>query len=115
MVKSRKDLYEMMVIFKPLLPDDVRKEIHNSISELCEKLGGKVEDIDAWGKRYLSYKIGPNQEGYYILYVLSLPAAGIKEIKKQMDLKQEILRHLIVKVDEQEIQRKSIKKKEINF
>jgi small subunit ribosomal protein S6 len=113
MAKSENGLYEMMVIFKPLLPDDVRKEIHTSITDLCEKLKGKVEDTDIWGKRYLAYKVAGHQEGYYILYTLALPSEAVEEIKKQMDLKQEIIRYLLVKVDEEEVQRKSIKKKEM--
>lgn len=113
MTKFRNDLYEMMVVFKPLLPDDVRKDIHTSIIDLCKKLKGKVEDTDIWGKRYLSYKIANHQEGYYILYTLSLPSASIGELKKQMDLKQEIIRYLLVKVNEDEVQKKSIKKKEM--
>ena len=115
MTKSRNDVYEMMVIFKPLLPDDIRKDIHTSISELCEKLDGKIEDTDIWGKRYLAYKIASQQEGYYILYTLSLPSSSLSEFKKQMDLKQEIIRYLLVKVDEDEIGAKSIKKKEMEI
>jgi small subunit ribosomal protein S6 len=113
MAKSRGDLYEMMVIFKPLLPDDIRKDIHSNIMDLCKKLDGKVEDTDIWGKRYLAYKIASHQEGYYILYTLSLPARAITEFKKQMDLKQEIIRYLFVKIDEDEMKKRGIKKKEM--
>jgi len=113
MAKSRDDLYEMMVIFKPLLPDDIRKEIHGDITDLCKKLGGKVEDTDIWGKRYLAYKIASHQEGYYILYTLSLPSSAISEFRKQMDLKQEIIRYLLVNVDEDEVKKRGIKKKEM--
>ena len=113
MTKSKDDLYEMMIILKPLLPDDARKEIHKSITDLCEKLKGKAEDTDIWGKRYLSYKISGHQEGYYILYTLSLPSSSVKEFRRQMDLKQEILRYLLVKVDGDEVQKVGIKKKEM--
>lgn len=114
MGKSKNDLYEMMVMFKPLLPEEIRKEIHTSITALCEKLDGKVEDTDIWGKRYLAYKISVHQEGYYILYTLRMPSSGLSEFKKQMDLKQEIIRYLLVKVDEDEAKRRGIKKKEMD-
>jgi ribosomal protein S6 len=45
--------YEMMIVLKPLLPDDVRKEVHKNFINLLKKLKGKVVDIDVWGKRYL--------------------------------------------------------------
>ena len=113
MAKSRNDLYEMMIILKSLLPDDARQDIHKSIMALCEKLGGKVEDTDIWGKRYLAYNIEKNQEGYYILYTLSLPSSVVKGFQKEMSLHQEIIRYLLVKVDEDEVQKKGIKKKEM--
>ncbi len=113
MAKLKNDLYEMMIILKSLLPDDARQDVHKSIMSLCEKLEGKVEDTDIWGKRYLAYKIENNQEGYYILYTLSLPSSSVKEFQKQMDLQQEVVRYLLVKVDEDEVQKKGIKKKEM--
>ena len=113
MAKSRNDLYEMMVIFKPLLPDDIRQEVHSDITNLCKKLEGKVEDTDIWGKRYLAYKISVHQEGYYILYTLSLPSSAISEFKKQIDLKQEIIRYLLVNIDESEMKKRGVKKKEM--
>ncbi len=113
MAKKKSDLYEMMIILKSLLPDDARQEIHKSITSLCKKLDGKVEDTDIWGKRYLAYKISNHQEGYYILYTLSLPSSSVKEFQKQVDLQQEIIRYLLVKIDEDEVQKKGIKKKEM--
>ncbi len=115
MAKSKTDLYEMMIVLKPLLPDDARKEVHKAITDLCTKLGGNIEDTDIWGKRYLAYKIQNHQEGYYILYILHLPSEGMKEFKRQMDLQQEIIRYLLVKVDQDEVQKKGIKKKEMEL
>jgi small subunit ribosomal protein S6 len=103
-----------MVILKPLLPDDARKAFHKSFTDLCAELKGTVEDTDIWGKRYLAYKISVYQEGYYILYTFSLPSDALKEFKRQMDLKQEIIRYLLVNVDEKDIQKKSIKKKQMD-
>lgn len=114
MKNSKNNFYEVMVILKPLLPDDARKAFHKSVMDLCLKLDGKVEDTDIWGKRYLAYKISVYQEGYYILYTIALPSSSLKEFKRQMDLKQEIIRYLLVKIDEGDIQRKSIKKKQMD-
>ena len=103
--------YEMMVALKPLLPDDVRKSVHKSIQELATELGGSVDDSDVWGKRYLAYKIQGHNEGYYIVYLLSLPTPGLKELKRQMELKQEILRYMIVRINRPEEIGSSLKKK----
>jgi len=113
MKKSKNLLYEMMVIVKPLLPDEIRKVVHESIVNLCKELGGEVRDVDVWGKRYLAYKIKSHEEGYYLVYMLSLPPESLGELKKRMDLKQEALRYLLVRADESELHKKNIKKKDM--
>ena len=103
--------YEMMVALKPLLPDDVRKSVHKGIQQLATDLGGSVDDSDVWGKRYLAYKIQGHNEGYYIVYLLSLPTEALKELKRQMELKQEIWRYMVVRVNRPEEIGSSLKKK----
>ncbi len=109
--KNKKVYYEMMVILKPLLPDDIRKIIHQSIVKLCKDLEGEVKDVDVWGKRYLAYKIATHNEGYYLVYTISLPTKSMKEFKRQIDLKQEILRYLLTKVESEELVGRGMKKK----
>lgn len=106
--------YELMVALKPLLPDDVRKALHKEFLKLVTDLGGEVVDIDVWGKRYLAYDIKGHNEGYYIVYNFKITADKIAEMKRQFELKQEVLRYIIVEVKHPELIGKSIKKKEID-
>ena len=105
--------YELMVALKPLLPDDLRKSIHKEFMELMSKDGGEVLDVDVWGKRYLSYKIEGHNEGYYIVYNFKHTPKNINEMKMLLQLKQEILRFMIIEVDNPALVGKGIKKKEI--
>lgn len=105
----------MMVALKPLLPDDLRKEIHKEFVDMVKKDGGEVLDVDVWGKRYLAYKIKGHNEGYYIVYNFKISPSEIAEIKRQMQLKQEILRFMIVEVEDTGKIGKGIKKKELNI
>ncbi|GAB4163652.1 MAG: 30S ribosomal protein S6 [Candidatus Dojkabacteria bacterium] len=106
--------YELVIVLKPLLPDDVRKAIHKGIMELATSNGGSVEDTDVWGKRYLAYNIKGHNEGYYIVYGLKLDPASIMEIRRQLELKQEILRYMLVKIEHKEELGQAFKKKEIS-
>lgn len=112
---AKKQTYELMVMLKPLLPDDVRKAIHKSVFDLTEELDGKVVDTDVWGKRYLAYKIEGHNEGYYILYQLEMPSSSIKEMRRQLELKQEVLRYMVVRIDKPEELGSSLKKKEMEL
>lgn len=105
--------YELMVALKPLLPDDVRKALHKDFLSLFNQLGGEVVDVDVWGKRYLAYEIKGHNEAYYIVYNFKMSADQIAEMKRKFELKQEILRYMIVEVEHPELIGKTIKKKEI--
>jgi len=107
--------YEMMVALKPLLPDDLRKELHKEFVDMVQQDGGEILDVDVWGKRYLAYKIKGHNEGYYIIYNFKVSPDKIAEIKRQMQLKQEILRFMIVEVEDTGKIGTGIKKKEINI
>ena len=115
--KEVKDLknYEMMVVLKPLLPDDVRKEVHKNFVDLLSELGGELVDIDVWGKRYLAYNIKGHDEGYYIVYNFKSPATAIAELRRKIELVQEILRYMIVEAEHPEEIGNKIKKKEMNL
>lgn len=113
-VKSLKN-YELMVVLKPLLPDDFRKEIHKEFVNMVKNFGGEVLDVDVWGKRYLAYKIKGHNEGYYIVYDFKVFPENISEIKRKMQLKQEVLRFMIVNIEDPSTIGKSIKKKELEI
>ena len=113
-VKELKN-YEMMVVLKPLLPDDVRKEVHKNFVDLLKKLGGEVVDVDVWGKRYLAYDIKGHNEAYYMVYSFTEYPENIIEIKRQFKLKAEVLRFLIIEMDDTSKIGKGIKKKELEI
>ena len=117
LVKKVKKLknYEMIVALKPLLPDDLRKEIHKEFVDMVKNGGGELLDVDVWGKRYLSYKIKGHNEGYYIVYDFKIYPDAVSEIKRQMQLKQEILRFMIVEIEDTSKIGKTIKKKELEI
>lgn len=105
----------MAVALKPLLPDDVRKAIHKEFVDLLKGKTGEVLDVDVWGKRYLAYKINGHNEGYYIIYTFTTEPSNISEVKRQMELKQEVLRYMVVEVEDVDEVGKKIKKKEIEI
>ncbi|MBN1618778.1 30S ribosomal protein S6 [Candidatus Dojkabacteria bacterium] len=104
-----------MVIFKPLLPDDVRKNAHTIILDAVKKLGGDVVGADVWGKRYLSYPIKKHEEGYYIVYELKIPSSGLSEIEVALSRITEVLRYLITRINSPEEKGKNLNKKVIDI
>lgn len=91
--------YEFMGIVKPFLPEDVRKDLILDIKKNVEDAGGEVEKEDLWGKRHLSYKIKGHEEGYYVLYEFEIPQEKVKEIEKEWQMMNDLLRYILIKRD----------------
>jgi len=91
--------YELMVIIKPLLPEDIKSKVLKNMEEFLSKNSGKIEKTDIWGKRHLAYKIKGHEEGYYIVMNLELDASKVKDFEKYLKLQNDILRYLLIRED----------------
>jgi small subunit ribosomal protein S6 len=91
--------YELMVLFKPLLPEEDKESVQEGVRKFVGKYKGKVLETDVWGKRHLAYEINGLNEGYYIIYKVELPAKAADSIDKEFKLIPDILRHLLIKED----------------
>ncbi len=91
------NMYEMVVIFKPFLPDKVRTEADEKVGKIITETGGNITTLDIWGKRYLAYKMEGHVEGYYVMYQFKTVGSGIDHIKKHLNRHQEIMKYLIIR------------------
>lgn len=103
--------YEMVVVFKPFLPDKVRNEADAKVEQIIVDAKGSVSLRDIWGKRYLAYELDKHVEGYYVMYQFEAPGASVDGIKKLMNRHQEILRFLVIKKDIKDVSTSKIKVK----
>lgn len=103
--------YEMVVVFKPFLPDKVRSEADARIEKIITDAKGSVTVRDIWGKRYLAYEIDGHDEGYYVMYQFEAPGENMDEVKKLMNRHAEILRFLVLKKNTSENEEVKIKVK----
>lgn len=91
--------YELMVIIKPLLPEDIKSKVLARIEKLVKKSKGEIEKTDIWGKRHLAYPIKKHEEGYYVVLDIQMPQSSTKEFEKDLKLQNDILRHLLLRED----------------
>lgn len=92
--------YEVMYVVDAALEDSARSELINRFAELVAKNGGEVERIDEWGKRRLAYAINDKPEGYYVLVTFKGPSELPREIERNMGISEDVLRCLIIKLEE---------------
>ena len=91
--------YEVMYVIDPALEDSARIELNNRFSDLVKKNGGEVDRVDEWGKRRLAYAIQYKTEGYYVLMYIKAPAELPREIERNMQISDSILRYLTVRYE----------------
>lgn len=109
--------YETTFIVDSLLQEDQINAAIERTKNFLEKNGGKIKNIDRWGKRRLAYEIAKKQYGYYIYIRFQSEGSLIKELEHNYKLDDAVLRHLTVLVPkamlkEEEKQKKLPKKKE---
>jgi small subunit ribosomal protein S6 len=92
-------LYELTVILVAELED--HKASVEEIAEVVRGLGAEVEKIDLWGKKRFAYPIKKQQEGFYAMITMKAPADQIRELDRVLSLRQQVLRHLVVSMDEE--------------
>ena len=105
--------YELVYIVAPTATDEDVEALQTQVAELVKEFGGTVENTDVWGRRKLAYEIGHFTEGIYVVQRLDGPGEMIGELGRRLRVRDQVLRHLIVRVDEdlRKVRRAAEKKK----
>ncbi|MCG5215670.1 30S ribosomal protein S6 [Streptosporangium sp. KLBMP 9127] len=91
--------YEMMVILDPSLDERTVAPSLDQFLAVVRNDGGTVEKVDVWGRRRLSYEIIKKPEGIYAVIDLTAEPATVKELDRQMNLNEGILRTKVLRPD----------------
>ena len=91
--------YEVMYVIDAALEDSARVELINRFSELVKKNGGEIDRVDEWGKRRLAYAINYKTEGYYVLMYVKAPSELPKELERNFQINDKVLRSLVIRYE----------------
>jgi small subunit ribosomal protein S6 len=94
--------YELVYIVSPEATDEQVTDLHNQVDAIVQRMGGQLEKSENWGRRKLAYEIGRHKEGTYVLETLNGSGELMKEIDRRLKVTDLIIRHLIVRVDEEQ-------------
>ena len=92
--------YEIIYIIDAAVEEAPRKELIAKFSDLVTANGGAVEKVDEWGKRRLAYAIDYKTEGYYVLMQFTAAPELPKELERNMQISESIIRSQIVKLEQ---------------
>lgn len=92
--------YEVIFIVKPM-EEEATNAVIEKFSKLIAANGGTIDKEDRWGKKRLAYEIKKCQEGFYCLFYVTCDPACVAEVDRVMKITDDILKHMIVKSDEE--------------
>ena len=93
--------YEVMFIVRPDLEEANVTAVVNSMKEVLTSKGANIVEEKAMGQRELAYEINKHKMGNYFLFVVeSENNDATKEFDRVALINENIIRHLIVKVEE---------------
>jgi small subunit ribosomal protein S6 len=91
--------YELVVVLSPSLGDEGFPASIERISGVIQGNGGEIKNVDQWGRRRLAYPIKRNLEGYYAVTKFAAEPTAIRPLEANLDLAEDVLRHLVIKLD----------------
>jgi|YelNatPaOPRAMG01_1025707.scaffolds.fasta_scaffold256376_1 small subunit ribosomal protein S6 len=94
--------YELTYIVRPDIDDEAVATVASRVEQTITANGGRVLKSTSWGKRRLAYPIRRYNEGTYILLRAEMADRAIREVERQLKLSEDVIRHLLVRVEEPE-------------
>lgn len=90
--------YELTVLIRPDLEANL-DAVLGKVKQLIADNGGSVKAEDNWGKNRLAYNIKGEDFAVYVSMDVELPADAPLKISNALNISDEVIRYLLVKID----------------
>lgn len=97
--------YEAIYIANPNLEDEGLSKLVGVTKELLKKRSGELLYEEVMGKKRLAYPVEKQRYGTYVLLQFKSDGVGNTHLNRDLELNDEILAHMIVTIDEEDIRR----------
>ena len=95
--------YEVVYIIDPAVEEEARKALIDKLNELITGNGGSVDKVEEWGKRRLAYAIDYKTEGYYVLVNFQAEAELPRELERNLQISDSVIRYQVIKLIERKV------------
>ena len=92
--------YELGFILHPDVEQADVTQAVEKVRNYITAIGGEVTSVDVWGRRQLAYPIRKQREGTYVFLQTQINPQAVGELERNLKLDEEILRYLLVRLDE---------------
>lgn len=93
--------YEVLYIIRPDMEEASKKALVEQFDQILTSNGVTINEYKDWAKRRLAYEINDYKEGIYHLVDMEADdAEGINEFDRLAKINDNILRHMITKIED---------------
>ena len=90
--------YELAVVVSAKIEDDERAATLEKAKALVERFGGKITNVDDWGKKRLAYEVQKMKEAFYYFIKFETENADCpNEVEDNVRIMENVIRYLVVK------------------
>lgn len=93
--------YELTYVLRPV-DEAGLGAVNERVATLISSSGGEIIARNDWGKRRLAYPIRKINEGFYVSLQLNLPAQAVRTVERALQLNDDVMRYLVIRMDEHE-------------
>jgi small subunit ribosomal protein S6 len=93
--------YELVYIVTPDASEQEIADLHTQIEQIVQRFGGTLDKTENWGRKRLAYDIAHHREGNYVVETITGSGELMKEIDRRLRVIDQVIRHLVVRVDEE--------------
>ncbi|GJE26431.1 30S ribosomal protein S6 [Methylobacterium organophilum] len=95
-------LYEHVFLARQDVTSQQVETMVETYKGVIEANGGTIEKIEPWGVKSLAYRIKKNRKAHFTLLNISAPPAAIAEMERQMQISEDVLRFMTIRVEQLE-------------
>lgn len=92
--------YELALIVSAQIDDEERAAVVDKAKGYIDRFGGKVTEVEDWGKKKLAYEIQKMGEAFYYFIQFDAESDVPAQLEQNVRIMDNVLRFLIVRKDE---------------
>ena len=92
--------YELLFFVDPSIDDETRLATQKRIDTVITDQGGRVDNVEEWGKRKLAYEINGLTDGDYTLIDFQADPTSIAELDRVLHIMDSVVRYMITRRDD---------------
>ena len=93
--------YELAVVVSAKIEDEERAATIEKVKAVIERFGGKITNVDEWGKKKLAYEVQKMKEAFYYFIQFDAESTTPVEVENRVRIMDNVIRYLCVRQDEE--------------